>query len=617
MIVKDEARALGRCLGSVHGWVSEMIVVDTGSTDATLDIARSYGATVGHFPWCDDFSAARNAALDLATREWILVLDGDETCFVEDPNALANALQQTRWDGFSLPIKSLNDDGTHSQAMVFRLFRREVPQMRYRGEIHEQLWAVAAGHVSTSSLSCVRLDHDGYTSAIFTSQDKGNRNIRLTRKLVQSRPDDPFSWFVLAMAMIHSDPDGMLRAAQTAFEMLDSSPSRGRGEQYLVNLYHAAIGLHQSRGQFNQVITLADRAITMFPDSPDLRYQRGSARLETGNFGGAVEDFTVALSPAALKFLLKLDPGATAYGSRTGLAQAMRNLGRGEEAVPLLRAAITEAPPNYSNAHAELGSILMAQGAMALAALELEEAYRRNSKDPVVGLNLAWCLHRIDDLDRAESTLCGLERGPKIDHLLGRVLLENGKAEQAIPLLAASPIADALLTLGWAHCALGHTESANQAWNAWLDATQDSDTKPALRLFRALLSDEPIADAFNAAQIGSMHEMEKWLLLLLRYARNADAKRVIQRAGALEKNLWSILRSRWAQALALGGHVDWGVALLIEAAHETPEDGQIYYWLGYCAMLRQQPDDARIMFNECLRCNPTHPQAVQALALLE
>jgi Flp pilus assembly protein TadD len=74
---------------------------------------------------------------------------------------------------------------------------------------------------------------------------------------------------------------------------------------------------------------------------------------------------------------------------------------------------------------------------------------------------------------------------------------------------------------------------------------------------------------------------------------------------------------RWSQILVLDGKADLAVPILIEAAHDNPEDGQVYYWLGYCSMLRQQPVDARIMFNECLRCNPDHPQAIQALALLE
>lgn len=78
MIVKD-AQTLARCLTSLQGWVDEIVVVDTGSTDGTVAVAESFGATIGHFAWVDDFSAARNHALSLATSEWVLVIDADET----------------------------------------------------------------------------------------------------------------------------------------------------------------------------------------------------------------------------------------------------------------------------------------------------------------------------------------------------------------------------------------------------------------------------------------------------------------------------------------------------------------------------------------------------------
>ena len=78
MIVRDEERSLERCLESARAWVDEIVVVDTGSSDATPDIARRLGARVGRFAWCDDFSAARNAALALAEAPWRLVLDADE-----------------------------------------------------------------------------------------------------------------------------------------------------------------------------------------------------------------------------------------------------------------------------------------------------------------------------------------------------------------------------------------------------------------------------------------------------------------------------------------------------------------------------------------------------------
>lgn len=64
------------------------------------------------------------------------------------------------------------------------------------------------------------------------------------------------------------------------------------------------------------------------------------------------------------------------------------------------------------------------------------------------------------------------------------------------------------------------------------------------------------------------------------------------------------------------GYVEAGMSLLFEAVRELPQDGAAYYWLGYCAVLRGQPQDARVMFEECLRCDPQHSQAAQALLLL-
>jgi glycosyltransferase involved in cell wall biosynthesis len=101
MIVRNEERKLARALDSARDWVGEIVVVDTGSTDRTVEIAESYGARVIHFPWCDDFSAARNASLDAATNEWALVLDADEQWVVTDPVELARAVQHHALAGFS------------------------------------------------------------------------------------------------------------------------------------------------------------------------------------------------------------------------------------------------------------------------------------------------------------------------------------------------------------------------------------------------------------------------------------------------------------------------------------------------------------------------------------
>ncbi len=93
MIVRNEAGNLAACLDSVVGFVDEMVILDTGSTDRTVDIALEYGAKVSEFVWCDDFSLARNASMRGVAGDWVLVLDADERLTVEIKAAIVAAIQ--------------------------------------------------------------------------------------------------------------------------------------------------------------------------------------------------------------------------------------------------------------------------------------------------------------------------------------------------------------------------------------------------------------------------------------------------------------------------------------------------------------------------------------------
>ena len=94
MIVKNEEANLGLCLESVKGVADEIIIVDTGSTDRTVEIARRYGAKISSYKWDDDFAAARNVSLQSATSNWIMVLDADEALAEEDRGRLRALLRQ-------------------------------------------------------------------------------------------------------------------------------------------------------------------------------------------------------------------------------------------------------------------------------------------------------------------------------------------------------------------------------------------------------------------------------------------------------------------------------------------------------------------------------------------
>ena len=102
MITKNEENNLSRCLDCIKEFVDEIIIVDTGSTDKTVEIAKSYGAHIYHYDWNNDFSKARNVSLQKATKDWILVLDADEVLPYEEGLKLKNIINTSVNEGFFL-----------------------------------------------------------------------------------------------------------------------------------------------------------------------------------------------------------------------------------------------------------------------------------------------------------------------------------------------------------------------------------------------------------------------------------------------------------------------------------------------------------------------------------
>lgn len=162
MIVRDEEQYLPACIASVKGLVDELIVVDTGSSDRTKEIARQAGAKVFDFSWQEDFAAARNFALTKATKEWVLVLDADEVLAAQDYPRFRELLiwtikQNPKIGGFKFHQRNYTNDSHAAEfvpcnpeegyaeqqgfagytlATPVRLFRR-LPQVQYEGKVHE------------------------------------------------------------------------------------------------------------------------------------------------------------------------------------------------------------------------------------------------------------------------------------------------------------------------------------------------------------------------------------------------------------------------------------------------------------------------------------------------
>jgi glycosyltransferase involved in cell wall biosynthesis len=191
VIARNEARCIARCLTSARPHVDAMIVLDTGSTDDTVAIAEACGATVHHFDWCDDFSAARNAALDHSDADWNLILDADD--WVEGdagalgPQTLPAAPAPARFVGCVRIINRASADQPVTRKFIPRLLPRGV---RYEGRIHEQ---------PVSPLPMVllplKLRHDGFEEAQLMR--KAGRNEAILRAELDANPDDSYLWYQL------------------------------------------------------------------------------------------------------------------------------------------------------------------------------------------------------------------------------------------------------------------------------------------------------------------------------------------------------------------------------------------------------------------------------------
>ena len=203
LIVKNEEQRLAACLASLKGAVSQIVVVDTGSTDRTVEIARSFGATLGYFEWCDDYSAARNESLRLATGEWVLWIDADEELEASALPILKRAVVRPQFGGFFTEIVNFTDDRDHSNEFVHNAIRlfRNVPGIQFSEPIHEQvmpslvdlglLWATFDGPF---------LRHHGYRPSEIEAKGKTDKMITQLERVVERDPENSFQWFNLANA---------------------------------------------------------------------------------------------------------------------------------------------------------------------------------------------------------------------------------------------------------------------------------------------------------------------------------------------------------------------------------------------------------------------------------
>jgi tetratricopeptide (TPR) repeat protein len=289
LIVKNEEKFLGTCLRSLKGLADEVVVVDTGSADRTVDIAIAEGARLYHRPWTGDFSAARNEAINLARGDWILYIDADERVSGGDPELVRAQLRAARYIGYRVQLRPRPGFTPYWE---MRLFRNH-PQIRFRGIIHENIWpalnerqAQSGGRIGHTELV---LDHDGYEG------DQGAKHLRNQPLLEQSLAADPSRVYsqchLASIREALGDADGAEQAWGEAMRLVRSKQTR-QPEDVLPFLHEIERGLAlldlrdplDLRGPLDirGPLGLVDEALALFPGQLQLRWLRARALIAAG-----------------------------------------------------------------------------------------------------------------------------------------------------------------------------------------------------------------------------------------------------------------------------------------------------------------------------------------------
>jgi tetratricopeptide (TPR) repeat protein len=351
MIARNEAEYLEECLQSVQGVVDEIVLVDTGSTDATPQIAERYGAKVIHAAWQSDFAAARNIALQHATGDWILVLDADERLTPESKQAILNAARHPQFVGYYLEILNEIRAGDYFVHRLVRMFRR-MPYARWEGAIHEQIIPSLVSHKGRIATVAAQVRHLGYSKEVMRSRDKAQRNIEIILRELEQDPDDLFHKFNLANTYFTVGD-----YEQAAYWAEQTCPYLRGDEDYAGQIWANWVESLTHLEQYEAALQVGADALARGIDHPMVHYTLAMVYARMSCAQKSLEALEAARESAIRIGLLAPDGetllsgsgyvgdvGVVTYKWRFAYARALRGLGRPDEACLLYERLVQERP---------------------------------------------------------------------------------------------------------------------------------------------------------------------------------------------------------------------------------------------------------------------------------
>lgn len=365
MIVKDEEERLEACLASVAEYVDEMIVVDTGSIDNTMRIARQFGARIIQVPWENDFAKARNAGLEQATKRWVLCLDADERLTPVPSGYLSYLIAQEDVHGYYVHIKSFigqSSDGEYMTDEACRLFRND-RRIRFTRPIHEQvvpsLLAMPGATLLRSKLTVL---HEGYLDPVIAGKNKNGRNMAIIQAALHRHPEDPEYRYAYGTELYQQQKYGealdfFLPLLDMHGERLRLDPGSGQTADLTVK---AAYALNRT-GRTETSIQMLRQGLERHPNHPEMLELLAGLYLESRRPADALSQLERALGAGSSSAFYTALSGSGSYRSMHLAGLAFEGLWMFGEAAAHYSAALS-IRPNFAPSWSRLPQLAMITG---------------------------------------------------------------------------------------------------------------------------------------------------------------------------------------------------------------------------------------------------------------
>jgi glycosyltransferase involved in cell wall biosynthesis len=341
MIVKDEEDCIARCLESVKDVVDEIIIVDTGSTDKTVEICQSFQAKIERFMWNGSFADARNFGIEKATGEWIIWMDADEELDVAAKEIFHEDKHFNDYDLITLHLINYYgdylDNNNSTNVAHTRLFRNNgikfINKMHERLE-HENIPKERIGHLD------VKVHHYGYLNPIVEKKEKSDRNLKMLQKQIEE--GENVYWAHYFIALEHYNKQNY----KEALEQINLSILTFLTKQVLPPsmVYKLKYSILIAMGSFDVALVGIEKAISLYPDYVDLQFFRGMILYHLEKYEDSIKCFHKCLDMGEDKKDYLILKGVGSFQAWYYISLCQNKLNKKEEAVVSIMNSLLLAP---------------------------------------------------------------------------------------------------------------------------------------------------------------------------------------------------------------------------------------------------------------------------------